>query len=567
LARPVQPRGATDRPAPGPHRSPVCHLLLRAALVRHFLHSNISDPARTPPPPARTDPRSTPHPSSRCIDRLPPAAAMARRARDRRFSLEFLLHPPPMLASATGGRHQQQDPSPTSPCIARSVATTASTANAPRRGGGHAAEVAVGGCPAPPNTDVLARAPRVPDSPRLVPLPLTPPPRPLLLLPPPSSRQASRPRPLPARASTPSLSSAAGIARVGGIAPIGRAQRAALEARAWAASHASVVANRPPPTSMGGPLHGDPWRMAPTEMATLPQRWGTPCARRPWRGVDAGSPVTSSPVTPTAVDDGRCRQGRRQLQPLLLPQPRASDAHQASHVRPPVIPTATTAQARPVSATIGGPTSATLPRRRRQAAAPTTTGSRSTSSGGTIAKARVLCTRGCGATFGSRSGTLMCARWGGGACSPPDQNSGGYWGHECKSGACSKMGAPGSSLWRRGRPPPGPVWSLAVGFRLIYLPRSAQWFNATEAGARARPLAATWASTARQRWRLFWLALLLPTPAMRALPRPLTRTTVTDLYSTPARALTSAPPSPIRAPGHPRWQSHRVGAVPQTAGA
>jgi len=490
---------------------------------------------------------------------------MARRARDRRLSLEFLLHPLPTLASATGDPHQQQDPSSTSPCPARAVAARPSTVNGPRRGGERAGEVAVGGCLAPPNTNVLACGSSVPDLPHPVPLPLPPPPRPPLLLPPPPPRLASRPRPPPARAGTPSLSPAAPVARVGAIARVGRAQRAALEARAWAASHAGEVVSRPPPTFMGGPLRGDSWRTAPVEMATPPKLWRTSSPRRPWRDVDAGSPVTASPVPPTAVDDGRFRHGRRHLQPLLLPSTRALNAPQPRHVRPPVIPTAAKAQARPVRATVGGPEGATLPPRRRQTAAPTTTGSRSTSHGGAIAKARVPCTRGCGATFGSRSGTLMFARWGGGACSHPDEDSGGCWSHERKSRACRKMGAPGSSLWNKGRPRRGPVWSLAVGFRLVYLPRSAHCRGSGRAGSAIGRHVGLDRSPG---WRLFWLTLLLPTPATRALPRPLTRTTVllTCAHHPPACSLLLLPRlyecRVIRGGNPPRLR-----AVPQTPGA
>jgi len=50
--------------------------------------------------------------------------------------------------------------------------------------------------------------------------------------------------------------------------------------------------------------------------------------------------------------------------------------------------------------------------------ASTTTSTRGTPRDGGVVKARTRCSRGCGATFGNRSGRLPCAQWGGWGNSP-----------------------------------------------------------------------------------------------------------------------------------------------------
>jgi len=193
----------------------------------------------------------------------------------------------------------------------------------------------------------------------------------------------------------------------GGTAPVGRTQRAALEARTWAPPPPAAVvdaSSSPPrvPSVAGASAAATPTPTKP------PRGWaGAPWG---WRGAAAASsPVTASSAAASGVVGERWRRRRLPEPPLLLMPPLAIDSARPLRSLGPA-----PAAAEPPTVPAGTVPDGVPPARRRWPVASTTTSTRGTPRDGGVVKARTRCSRGCGATFGNRSGRLPCAQWGGG---------------------------------------------------------------------------------------------------------------------------------------------------------
>jgi len=360
--------------------------------------------------------------------RSTPPAVMARRPRDHRLSLEFILQFPPPPAATARDRHRgleapvrHHPPGYEAAAPLLGAATSCLDGKrAPTSGnGGH-----------PPWRDL--------DPPSLVPR--------VLLPPPPRIGSGGAPRALPpARGGSPIDPTPPSSGGCQGGARVGRAQRAALEARAWAASRATAVEQPPPPRSP--PAHAvvgqwsAPWAASPHVLGGGAALDGG----RGWCGIGVDSPVSMSPVAHLGAAEVRLRQGTcngrqrdgRRLQPLLLASSRPSDGFQPNDVagglsvRPPSVraPPATSRRrgsdpvtpandgtaerVEPARTTTNELDGGGLPLSSRRIASPPSTARGSKLREGAVARARVPCSRGCGHTFGNRSGMMAHARCGG----------------------------------------------------------------------------------------------------------------------------------------------------------
>lgn len=361
----------------------------------------------------------------------PPSALMARRPRDRRLSIDYLLHATPPPAAAVGGQCRGWASTLRPPPSRREVATAPLGKETLSCDGDREVVTWKDGCVVVPGSDPPRPVPHL----LLTTSPLSPPPR---------FGGAQRPAPPPyvGVAATPPPRSSLRCAHT----RVGRAQRAALEARAWAESQAAAVGLLPPhrfPSSLAvdGPM------FAPAaESPRLSGGEKMAAADRGWTDVGLGRPVTPSPVVDGGTADERLLQGaseplRRDLcraqppmfapwRPLDAVQPktpadgpdgRSRGALPPSHARrrgPDSCNSAKLALGTPLSLArtpTGGLHRRDPPQRDAQPAAPPGTSSHSRPLAGAIAKARVPCSRGCGHTFGNRSG-MFARGCGGGDC-------------------------------------------------------------------------------------------------------------------------------------------------------
>lgn len=224
---------------------------------------------------------------------------------------------------------------------------------------------------------------------------------------------------------------------------VGRVQRAALEARLWSARRAAVMEHPPPPRSTLLPEHSL-GRFSPCAESLYPSRRDrSDGAEAVGGGVEMsgaciGSPVTVSPVAHRGVVEvrglhrpyGRRQDNSHSLQPAILAPSRQSDDTQQRYsargsAMCPSGASSPTPSSRhglgvctPVSSTIhplspatgttaGGVIGEALSRRGQRPSTMATTSNRRLRMG-VIARTRVPCSRGCGHTFGNRSGMLAC---------------------------------------------------------------------------------------------------------------------------------------------------------------
>jgi len=349
--------------------------------------------------------------------RSTPPACMARRPRDHRLSLEFLLHSSPPPAVAVGDRH------PELALPARSDPPGYGTAAPPSR----AATLCLDGTWAPTSGNGGHPAVRGLDRPSLVPL--------VLLMQPPRTGPGSAPRASPPARAGSSTDPAPPSSRGSqGSTRVGRAQRVALEARVWAASRAAAVEQPPQPRSP--PAHAvvgswyAPWGASPNSLGGGEAADGG----RGWHGIGLDSPVSASPVArqdaaevrlSQGTCNGRDRVGRR-LQPFLLASSRPTDVIQPCEfagdpsgvplpspprrcgpdlVRPATLGTVNSSA--PTLATTDERDGGVPPRSSRRIASPSSPLRGSKLRAGAVAKARVPCSRGCGHTFGNQSGMMV----------------------------------------------------------------------------------------------------------------------------------------------------------------
>ena len=360
--------------------------------------------------------------------RSTPPALMARRPRDHRLSLEFILQFPPPPAATARDRHRG---------LEAPVRHHPPGYEAPSPPSG-AATLCLNGKRAPTSGDGGHSPVRELDPPCLVPRILLPPPTRI------GSGGAPRASP-PARDGSPADPAPPSSRGCQGGGRIGRAQRAALEARAWAASRKAAIEQPPPPRSPPAHAVVGEW---PAPWATSPHALDGGAATngaRGWRGIGVDSPVSVSPVAHRGAAEVRLRQGTcngrqrdgRRLQPLLLASSRPSDGFQPNDVagglsvRPPSVraPPATSRRrgsdpvtpandgtaerVEPARTTTNELDGGGLPLSSRRIASPPSTARGSKLREGAVARARVPCSRGCGHTFGNRSGMMAHARCGG----------------------------------------------------------------------------------------------------------------------------------------------------------
>lgn len=349
---------------------------------------------------------------------------MARNPGDYRLSIDFLLHDSPRTVVAVGGRQREGvlplwRPSPRREGV---VATSTEMTLRCRSEG----PTAVG-------SDGRATGLCL-NSPHPVPK--------LFLTLPPLPRPGCTPGP-PAACRDAPFTTSAPSARGCGRTRVGRAQRAALEARLWSASRAAVAEHVPPPRSP--PLSVNSLgRLALCAESLYPSRrfrsGGSEAVEGGvgMSGACIGSPVTASPVARRGAVEvrglhgahGRRQDNSHRLQPTLLAPSRQSDDTQqryldrGSAMCPSGASSPTPASGHglgdstPVSSTTNplspatGTTSVGIvggaPSRGGQRPSPTATTSNRRLRMGAVAKTRVSCSRGCGHTFGNRSGMLVC---------------------------------------------------------------------------------------------------------------------------------------------------------------
>jgi len=166
------------------------------------------------------------------------------------------------------------------------------------------------------------------------------------------------------------------------------------------------------------PTVGSPVTILSADVATRPDGWLTaarlappPSAPRPPAAAHGWRPYPTAPPYGVAVGSAGA--------PPVVPLPRDAAAAPPHAPRRAVGAVGGGAGACPTAAADGAFGGGALPRRARHGRGAAAGGGPWPPRGGGVAKPRVVCGRGCGRSFGNRSGTLAVGRWGEGGRGGP----------------------------------------------------------------------------------------------------------------------------------------------------